>query len=162
MPALVLALLAAAQTAGAQDGTPVDVTDDEVNQVAKQLYCPVCENVPLDVCPTLACIQWRATIREKLEASWSEQQILDYFALQYGERTLARPSARGVNVLIWIAPPLLVTVGSLALWRYLRHATLNAGPRAARGPADDPAAAKDGEPTDEYVERLERELRRRK
>ncbi len=30
-------------------------TDDEVNRIAKQLYCPVCENTPLDVCPTQAC-----------------------------------------------------------------------------------------------------------
>ena len=30
-------------------------TDDAVNKIAKQLYCPVCENTPLDVCPTEAC-----------------------------------------------------------------------------------------------------------
>lgn len=27
---------------------PATPTDDEVNAVASQLYCPVCENVPLD------------------------------------------------------------------------------------------------------------------
>src|SRR5687768_4143054 len=26
-------------------------TDDDVNRVARQLYCPVCESTPLDVCP---------------------------------------------------------------------------------------------------------------
>ena len=50
------------------------VTDDQVNAIAQQLYCPVCENVPLDVCPTAACAQWRATIREKLEAGWGTPQ----------------------------------------------------------------------------------------
>ena len=39
----------------AQDTSPV--TDDEVNALAQELYCPVCENVPLDVCPTRACAQ---------------------------------------------------------------------------------------------------------
>ena len=38
-------------------------TDDEVNRIAKQLYCPVCESTPLDVCPTEACRQWRDLIR---------------------------------------------------------------------------------------------------
>ena len=36
-----------------------DPTDDDVNAVAKQLYCPVCENIPLDACGTAACEQWR-------------------------------------------------------------------------------------------------------
>ena len=78
----------------AQDPTPVTVTDDQVNAVAKQLYCPVCENIPLDVCPTQACAQWRDLIREKLAAGWSEKQIKDYFVAQYGERVLAAPPAR--------------------------------------------------------------------
>ncbi|NQS91637.1 MAG: hypothetical protein HQ574_04445, partial [Chloroflexi bacterium] len=36
-----------------------DPTDDDVNAIAKQLYCPVCENIPLDACGTAACEQWR-------------------------------------------------------------------------------------------------------
>ena len=58
-----------ARTVLAQAATP---SDDDVNQIAKKLFCPVCENVPLDVCPTQACTQWRATIKEKLVAGWSE------------------------------------------------------------------------------------------
>jgi len=98
---LAVLLALTARAAAAQSATPpAPVTDDEVNRVAKMLYCPVCENIPLDVCPTTACIQWRGTIREKLEAGWTEQQILDYFVAQYGERVLARPSTRGLNILI--------------------------------------------------------------
>ncbi|MER3459217.1 MAG: hypothetical protein C4309_11855, partial [Chloroflexota bacterium] len=37
-------------------------TQDDVNRVANQLYCPVCENITLANCPTQACIQWRARI----------------------------------------------------------------------------------------------------
>ena len=42
--ALLLALLPVAVYA--QD----EVTDDEVNDVAKDIYCPVCESTPLDEC----------------------------------------------------------------------------------------------------------------
>ena len=52
-----------APRAFAQSPTP---SDDDVNRIAHQLYCPVCENVPLDVCGTQACAQWRELIREKL------------------------------------------------------------------------------------------------
>jgi cytochrome c-type biogenesis protein CcmH len=147
---LSTALLALARPAAAQDATPAAVTDDEVNRIAKKLYCPVCENVPLDVCPTQACAQWRATIREKRAAGWSEQQILDYFVAQYGERVLAQPSTRGLNIFVWIVPPLALAGGAFALWRFLRQMRRPA-------PAQPPAP-----PTDEYAARLERELQERR
>jgi cytochrome c-type biogenesis protein CcmH len=153
---LLLALVAVAP-AYAQ-GTP-PVTDDDVNRVAKGLYCPICENIPLDVCPTQACIQWRATIREKLELGWSEQTIRDYFAQQYGERVLAQPSTRGLNILIWVIPPIGIVLGALLLWYFLRQmrkpalATAQGEPVA---PTSDAIAEED-----ELTRQLEDELRRR-
>ncbi|MFQ5409510.1 MAG: cytochrome c-type biogenesis protein CcmH, partial [Anaerolineales bacterium] len=87
-------------------------TDDEVNAIAKQLYCPVCENVPLDVCGTQACAQWRATIREQLSEGRTADEIKQYFAAQYGDRVLAEPPARGLNVVFWVLPPLAVFGGA--------------------------------------------------
>lgn len=155
---ILIGLLAApvavrAQEPTPQPPTPGGVTDDDVNRVAKQLYCPVCENVPLDVCPTQACAQWRATIREKLEAGWSDQQIKDYFATQYGERVRAEPAARGLGVLVWLLPPIAVAVGAFVVWRFLKQRSARQAAEAATAPAP---------PADEYVARLEDELRRRK
>ena len=152
-----MALLAlASQAASAQSGTPPPrvVTDDDVNRVAHQLYCPVCENIPLDVCPTQACIQWRATIRTQLAAGWTDQQILDYFVAQYGERVLARPSTHGLNILVWVIPPALLVIGAIVLWRFF----LQVRPLAADPPAPPggPGASRD-----EYAEQLEQELRKR-
>jgi cytochrome c-type biogenesis protein CcmH/NrfF len=96
---LILALLAAG-LASAQEPTPRPVSDDQVNVVAKQLYCPVCENIPLDVCGTQACEQWRGLIREKLAAGWSEGQVKQYFVDQYGDRVLGTPPARSLNWLV--------------------------------------------------------------
>jgi cytochrome c-type biogenesis protein CcmH len=152
-------LLASAPAAQAQAGTPGPVTDDQVNHVAKKLYCPVCENIPLDVCPTTACIQWRGTIREKLEAGWSEQQILDYFVAQYGERVLARPSARGLNAFIWVLPPVIVVGGGLLMWRFMRQAA-RAG-QAARPAANEADQEVTTLAADVYAQRLEQELRKR-
>ena len=65
--ALLLLILvgASASIVFAQDTFP---TDDDVNKIARQLYCPVCESTPLDVCPTEACRQWRDVIRTMLMA----------------------------------------------------------------------------------------------
>ena len=91
---LALSFLATG-SALAQESNPSAPTDDQVNAIAKQLYCPVCENIPLDVCGTQACAQWRDLIRQKISQGWSEAQIKQYFVDQYGDRVLATPPARG-------------------------------------------------------------------
>ncbi len=98
----------------AQGGGP---TADEVNAIAKNLYCPVCESIPLDVCPTLACQQWRQQIADKLIEGLSEEEIYDFFEQQYGDRVLAAPPARGLNWLIYLIPPLAILAGG---WVYYR------------------------------------------
>ena len=106
-------------SAQAQEDNPV--TDDEVNRLASELYCPVCENVPLEVCPTKACAQWRELIREKIALGWSDEQIKEYFATQYGEQVLAVPPRRGFNWLIYVIPPLLILIGGLLVARIIRR-----------------------------------------
>ncbi len=155
--ALVL-LLAGLLTsvAFAQDNTP---TDDEVNAVAKQLYCPVCENTPLDVCPTEACRQWRELIRSQLAEGMSEQEIKDYFVANYGARVLSEPPRTGLNWLVYILPPAIILLGAFFLFRSFRawtkaSATASAA-SAERGEASSPKK-------DDYVARLEEELKKRK
>jgi len=95
-------------------------TDDEINAVAKELYCPVCENVSLDVCPTQACAQWRGLIEEKLIAGWTKDEIKQYFVNQYGDRVLAEPPRRGFNWLVYILPPIFFIFGIVIVYRNLR------------------------------------------
>jgi cytochrome c-type biogenesis protein CcmH len=144
----------------AQDSGPGAVTDDQVNAVARQLYCPVCENIPLDVCGTQACAQWRELIREKLGQGWGEKQIKDYFVAQYGDRVLAMPPAHGLNWLVYIIPPLAILAGIFILYTALRAWRKPAAAAAAdQGAASPPQAA--GAEQDDYVKRLEDELSKR-
>ena len=102
----------------AQDINP---TDDEVNAISKQLYCPVCESIPLDASGTPACVQWRDTIRTKLAAGWSEKEIKQYFSDQYGIRVLAEPPIQGFNKLLWYLPPFLFLIGAMLVTRSLSN-----------------------------------------
>ena len=126
-------------------------SDDDVNAIASGLYCPVCENVPLDVCPTQACEQWRATIREKLEIGWNDEQIKQYFVDQYGARVLATPPAEGLNWLVYILPPLAFLGGAIVLFRAFQS-WRSKKPEVAHEliTSDDP-----------YMARIEEELERR-
>jgi cytochrome c-type biogenesis protein CcmH len=154
---LVLLVLALgfANTALAQSGDPGEPTADQVNAIAKGLYCPVCENIPLDVCGTQACAQWRDLIREKLRQGWSEAQIKQYFVTQYGDRVLATPPARGLNWLVYIVPPIAILAGIYILYRAFQ---------SWKQPPTEPDVNKsepETPPADDYVLRLEDELKKR-
>ena len=139
----------------AQDGTP---TDDDVNAIAKKLYCPVCESTPLDVCPTEACKDWREQIHQMLVDGKTEDEILQYFVDQYGDRVLAEPPRSGLNWLVYLLPPAIILTGAIILFRSLKAWTT---PRkASTGTGGE--RSKTSSSKDEYVARLEEELKKRK
>jgi cytochrome c-type biogenesis protein CcmH len=149
---LALAVLALAWVGRASAQTPLP-SDDEVNAIAKQLFCPVCENTPLDVCATQACAQWRELIRKQLSEGWSADQIKEYFATQYGVRVLSEPPRQGLNWLIYIIPPALMLLGVYILFRALQ---------SMRKPAAlDAVEAEEVSTQDEYLRRVEEELKKR-
>jgi cytochrome c-type biogenesis protein CcmH len=140
----------------AQENSPEMISDDEVNVVAKQLYCPVCENIPLDVCGTQACAQWRELIREKLADGWSEEEIKDYFVLQYGDRVLAEPPRRGLNLLVYVVPPVAFLAGVFILYRGIQswRETGRDEPETEAVKPENTAGL------DDYIARMEDELQR--
>lgn len=150
--------VATVQTVQAQEVKPTP-SDDEVNRVAKQMYCPVCENIPLDVCPTTACAEWRELIRLRLAEGYTDEEIKAYFAVQYGDRVLAEPPRRGLNWLVYALPALFFLGGLVILSRVLtsmrRKTVAQAATQASDAPP--PSAAED----DPYIKQLEEELKKK-
>ena len=140
----------------AQDNQP---TDDEVNAVAHQLYCPVCQNTPLDVCPTEACRDWREQIRGMLAEGKTEDEILQYFVDQFGDRVLsAPPVTTKFNYIIYIVPPLIILAGAIILFRSLKEWTTPKDAATDLGEeGSEPASQKD-----DYVARFEEEVKKQK
>ncbi|MEM6283323.1 MAG: cytochrome c-type biogenesis protein CcmH [Chloroflexota bacterium] len=147
--ALLLAIPALAQE------TTVDtsaITDDEVNAIAKKMFCLECENIPLDVCGTQACIQWRDEIRLQLAEGRTEAEILEYFRVNHGEQALAEPGDPVLRVLTNATPyvfALLALAGGVfVVFRWQRNASSElADTRSDDGPPDD------------YLAQLEQDLR---
>jgi cytochrome c-type biogenesis protein CcmH len=134
----------------AQGPTP---TDDDVNKIAKKLFCPVCENTPLDVCPTEACRQWREQIRQMLSEGRTEDEIIQYFIDTYGVRASGDPPNKVASYLI---PVLAILAGTAFL---LRAFQLWKKPKAAETVA--PAKEAQGVHQDDYFNKLEEELKKR-
>lgn len=134
-------------------------TDDEVNAVAKQLYCPVCENIPLDACGTVACEQWRGIIRDQLADGWTEDQIKDYFVGQYGDRVLAEPPRTGFNWLIYIVPLVIFLIGGFLFFRGFQKWRSTGMDRDQSRKAKKPSVP--DKPSDADIKRVEEELLKR-
>lgn len=146
---VALALVFFAAPTLAQTPTP-----NEINAVARQLWCPLCNGVRLDNCDLQACIQMREVIAEKLMAGESTEQIKAYFVTQYGDVVLGQPSTEGFNLIAWIFPVLAAVVG-LGWMAYLVYTWRRRKPSA---PAS-PATALKQAASDEYLARVEQEMK---
>ncbi len=159
---LLLLLVLTIVPAGAQGREP---TIEEINAVARELWCPLCNGVRLDTCELRACEQMRDTIREKLAAGESKEAIKAYFIEKYGEIVLGEPPRRGVNWLPWVLPFAALVLGAGYLIHIGRAWTARARPTAAERVFEtDGAPGSDGQTSnvtgDEYLRRVDEELKR--
>jgi cytochrome c-type biogenesis protein CcmH len=150
--------------ASAQDPTP---SDDAVNAIARQLFCPVCENTPLDVCPTQACHQWRELIRQMLAQGKTADEIKQYFVDNYGARVLSEPPASGLNWLVYGVPPILFLGGAYLLYTSFRtwkrgslQASAQPSGKQGKGSASPVKSGTRNVNHDPYAKQLEDELRK--
>lgn len=128
-------------------------TPDQINAVAKELWCPLCNGVRLDNCDLQACVQMREEIGQKLAAGQSKDQIKTYFVQRYGDVVLGMPSDKGVNLVIWVLPILLgvVALGGVG---YFIVVWVRRRPAPRRAAAQRPAADED------YLQRVDEELKK--
>ncbi len=138
----------------AQQPTP---SDDQVNAIARQLFCPVCENTPLDVCPTQACHDWRELIRQMLAEGKTPFEIKQYFVDHYGARVLAEPPQTGFNWLVYVVPPVAFIVGTLLL--VIAFRTWKTSSKKTTAEIETGSVTSLG--NDAYTNRIEEELRKR-
>jgi len=159
----ILASLFLATPVFAQGGTG-NVSDDEVNAIARELFCPVCENTPLDVCETQACKQWRELIRLKLSEGWTEAEIKQYFADNYGARVLSEPPKEGFNLLVYFVPPIIILIGIIILFRAFKQwQGDDEDEKDASTEKTSPTSESESgsHPDDDYLAQFEEELKKR-
>lgn len=122
--------------------------DDQVYEIARELFCPVCAGQTVAESGVQLAQQMREIIRERLQRGESREQIIAYFVGQFGEGVLARPPRRGAALLVWLALPAALVVGVVVLGRFIRRRRPEA-PQALEAPS----------PTAAEVEEIRRHLR---
>lgn len=153
--ALVSAFLAAGVVAtpvSAQSALPDGVTADDVNAVARQLWCPLCSGVRLDACELKACTQMKEVIAIKLSEGEDVDSIRNYFVAQYGPQVLGEPPREGFNWLAWILPVVALVIGGVFFWRRTQSLVGANQTTSAQTAAQPPTSE------DDYERKLDEEL----
>lgn len=131
---------------------PDGVTFDQVNAIAAKMFCPECENIPLDKCSTVVCIQWKNEIALRLAQGQSETEIIEYFVTSFGNRVVDVPQEPLLRALSLLGPWILAGImGFIGLMTLLRL-------RATRNTGDEFSDEDNSALYDDYRARLERDL----
>ena len=116
--------------------------DDQTVAVAKQLKCPVCQNVPVAYSQSQLAGEMRLVIREKLANGESEEAIIQYFVDRYGEDVLLEPRREGFSLLLWVTSIGVVVFGAavvgIVLWNWSQARPVST--TASAMPTDSPKA----------------------
>ena len=131
----------AAQFVGAPKGTPVASSQlaQRTHEVASLLRCPVCQGMSVADSPAEMALNMKEQVRELLARGYTEEQILKYFELSYGQFVLLKPKFEGVTGLVWLLPVIALVAGAMIVFFKLKK--LEAVPPPA--PADeDPYVAR--------------------
>jgi cytochrome c-type biogenesis protein CcmH len=151
---VLLSAMSITNVAFAQTATPParkSVTPDDVNRIARQLYCPVCENEPLDVCQTSACQQWRAQISQLLSTGQSDQEVIQYFTDRYGLKVLGAPPVNTQTIWLYLLPIVGLLGGGIYVFFLMKRM------RARSVAAPEAPSTESG---DDYIKRVERDLKK--
>ncbi len=84
-------------------------------ELSRQLRCLVCQNQSIDDSDAPLARDLRILVRERLMAGDSNPQVLEFLVQRYGEFVLLRPRFNWRTSLLWLAPPVLLLGGGLAL-----------------------------------------------
>ena len=95
--------------------------ETRARELSKGLRCLVCRNENIDESNADLARDLRIAVRERLLLGDSDAQVIDYLVSRYGEYVLLRPDLRGINLVLWLAGPVMVLGGGLIAATYLRR-----------------------------------------
>jgi cytochrome c-type biogenesis protein CcmH/NrfF len=142
LTAVIVIAVAATASADTTAKAPAPKVRASYTQIINDVMCVVCHE-SLAVAQSPEAYQERDYVRRLIIQGETRQRIEHNLVEQYGTAVLAKPPAHGVNLLVYIIPPVVLILGltTLAVFvpRWRRRARQDpppATPAAALDPAD--------------------------
>lgn len=125
---LLMALAGPAMAVEPDEMLPDATQEARARELSKGLRCLVCRNENIDDSHATIARDLRLFLRERIAAGDTDEQAIAAIVARYGEYVLLNPTTGGANVLLWLAGPLLLLVGSgIALTSLRRRAVAPEG-----------------------------------
>lgn len=125
---LVIMLILAGMLGGAAQSWAADIPMEFDNPEQQQRYqtlltelrCLVCQNQTLSDSHAGLAQDLRNEVYRMISAGDDNDKIIDFLVMRYGDFVLYRPPLKPVTLLLWIGPFLLLAVGLLAAYLFVR------------------------------------------
>ena len=106
-------------------GTATPLAEDpaleaRLKAMSQELRCLVCQNSTLADSDAPLAEDLRNEIRGQMRAGKSDQEIIDYLVVRYGDFVRYRPPVNKATAILWFGPFLLLLIGGFVLYRVLK------------------------------------------
>jgi cytochrome c-type biogenesis protein CcmH len=85
-------------------------------ELSRELRCMVCQNQSIDESDAPLARDLRLLVRERLTKGDTNQQVLDFLVVRYGEFVLLKPPLDSRTVILWALPPIALLAGAIGLY----------------------------------------------
>ncbi len=100
------------------------VAEKRLQALSAELRCLVCQNQTIADSNAELAQDLRREVRAMIRDGKSDQQIIDFMVTRYGDFVLYRPPVKGITLLLWGGPVVLLVLGLIVLIRYQRRRAL--------------------------------------
>jgi len=126
----------------------------QAKRIEAMIIAPCCWSQQVSVHQSPASDEIKTNIRKMLTAGKTQQQILDAYVAEYGDRIMAEPPARGFSAALYVLPWIFLA-GSVGLVVFVVRRLRTPGSALAAAPGISVAPINEAE-----AERIDDELRK--
>lgn len=89
--------------------------------LSQELRCPKCQNQNIADSDAPISRDLRSLLHDQLEAGATDEEILAFMTVRYGDFVRYRPEVNEDTAVLWFAPGILLIAGAFILITYLRR-----------------------------------------
>ena len=92
-----------------------------------KIMCPVCDGQTIGESQASISNDMKNIIDLQISEGKEDEEILGYFEERYGTEILASPPGKGFNIIVWIAPIVLIATAFTVFLGWLKFSTKEKG-----------------------------------
>ena len=88
-----------------------------VNKISKNIRCLICQGQSVYDSQSDFAISMKLVIKKKLDEGYTENQIYEYFKIQYGDWILYDPKFNKNTFFLWLLPIVVFVIGGWLIFK---------------------------------------------